>query len=233
MVKRKLSCVDCLNQNCMIKQYCPTSLLDEVNENKHIDFFPEKHPIFWEGNRVECIYFIQSGIVKVFKQGAFNKNQIVRFSISGDILGHRGLNSSDIYPVSSQSQTTAKICCFQKDYFLELLNRVPELAVQMMFLYSNEMNNVEKKLRDMALFTVREKTAKAILMLKDSLGLNEENEINSIENFSRQDIAELVGLTSNQLTKVLSEFKASDILEIKGGSIKIVAPESLSDLVDY
>lgn len=233
MTRNKVSCVDCKNLNCLIKKCCPASMLEEIESHKFLNCFPEKQRIFQEGNRMENISFIRSGIVKVFKKGAFNKNQTVRFSTGGNILGHRGVSSSEIYPVSSESQTFAEICCFPKEFFFELLNKVPEFTMKMMFLYSNELNYEESKLRDMSVFTVHEKGVKAILILRDTLGINENNELQNIENFNRQDIAELVGLTSNQLSKVLSELKSNGTIEIEGNKIKIVSIKELEEVVNY
>ena len=100
----------------------------------------------------------------------------------------------------------------------------------MLFL-ADELNYEESRLRDMAVFNVREKVAKAILILVDKLGINSSHEINNIEDLSRQDIAELVGLNSNQVTKVLAEFKEDKVLEIDGKKIKVLQQKKLEEIV--
>jgi CRP/FNR family transcriptional regulator len=207
------------------------SILEDVDSNKIINRFTKKQLIFHEGNETYGIYFIQSGIVKVFKQGAFNKDQIVRISLVGDILGHRGFSSSNIYPVSAETITDSEICYFSKEYFFSLLDKMPQLAIGLMLFYANELNQEESKLRDMAIFNVREKVAKALLIFIDKFGLNENNEINNIEILSRQDLSESVGLTPNQVTKVLSELKQDRIIETTGKKITILNKENLEDII--
>lgn len=233
MVRKKISCIDCLNVNCIIKQYCPAEKLEEVSQNKMENRYAAHQLVFHEDNEVDSIYFLQKGIVKVFKNGAFNKDQIVRFSSNGDILGHRGFNSSGLYPVSAQTSTDALICNFSKEYFFQLLDEVPQLAVNLMLFYADELNYEETKLRDMALFSVREKVAKSLLILVDRFGLNEEYQINNAEILSRQDIAECVGLTSNQVTKVLGEFKQDQLIEIDAKKIKVLNKKLLEEIVAY
>jgi len=233
MVRLKTSCTECSNANCILKKHAPSDCLNDIDNNKIINRYAKQQIIFHEDNEVASIYFVQKGIVKVVKNGAFNKDQIVRYSLAGDILGHRGFIDSGLYPVSAEAVTDSEICYLPKSYFFELLNEAPALSIELMLIYSNELYHEEKKLRDMALFNVREKVAKALLLGTETFGLNENNEINHIERLSRQDIADSVGLTSNQVTKVLGEFKKDSIIETNGKKIIISNKDSLLQMINY
>lgn len=221
MTSNKTSCLDCENNNCFVKKYSPISIIEDVNKNKMISRLSKKQHVFIEGNENAGIYFVKSGIVKVYKNGAFNKDQIIRFSLNGEILGHRGLRKSNIFSVSAQTLSEVEICFFTREYFFYLLEKIPQLTINLMLFYAEELSQEESKLRDMAIFNVREKVAKAILTLGVRFGLKNDNEIKHIEKLSRQDIAELVGLTSNQVTKILAEFKAENLIEIEGKKIRL------------
>ncbi|MCB9173280.1 MAG: Crp/Fnr family transcriptional regulator [Flavobacteriales bacterium] len=193
--------------------------------------YSKKQLIFHEGNTTDGIYFIQSGKIKVFKNGAFNKNQIVRISSEGDFLGHRGFSSTNTYPVSAEAITESYICFVGKKFFYKILEDTPKLTINLMLFLANELNYEEARLRDMAVFNVREKVAKAILILIEKLGLNSQSEINNLEELSRQDIAELVGLNSNQVTKVLAEFKEDKIIETDNKKVKIINQKKLEEII--
>ena len=231
MIRNKTSCLDCFNENCFIKKYCSISLMNEMGTIKIINRYSKKQLVFHEGSATDGIYFILSGKIKVFKKGAFNKNQIVRISSEGDFLGHRGFSSTNIYPVSAEAITTSSICFVSKNFFYKILEETPKFTINLMLFLADELNYEESRLRDMAVFNVREKVAKAILILIDKLGINSRNEINNIDDLSRQDIAELVGLNSNQVTKVLAEFKEDKVLEIDGKKIKVLQQKKLEDIV--
>ena len=230
-INGKISCLDCDNNNCFIKKYSPISIIDDVDKNKVINRLPKKQHVFFEGNENTGIYFVKSGIVKVYKNGAFNKDHIIRFSLNGDILGHRGLPKPNVFSISAETITNAEICFFTREYFFYLLEKVPQMAIELMLFYASELNQEETKLRDMAIFTVREKVAKAILFFAEQFGLENDIGIRHIEKLSRQDIAELVGLTSNQVTKVLADFKAENLIEIEGKKIKLKNKLAIEKLV--
>lgn len=202
-----------------------------MDTQKIVNRYSKKQLIFHEGNTTDGIYFIQSGKIKVFKNGAFNKNQIVRISSEGDFLGHRGFSSTNTYPVSAEAITESYICFVGKKFFYKILEDTPKLTINLMLFLANELNYEEARLRDMAVFNVREKVAKAILILIEKLGLNSQSEINNLEELSRQDIAELVGLNSNQVTKVLAEFKEDKIIETDNKKVKIINQKKLEEII--
>ena len=233
MHKFHVTCENCENDDCLIKKHSQESFTDEIEQHKVINRYTKDQLIFHEGNPTDGIYFVQSGKIKVFKNGAFNKDQIVRLTSNGEILGHRGFGRENNYPVSAKSITDSQICFFEKDYFFDLLEKSPKLTIDLMLFYANELNNEESKLRDMAIFNVREKVAKAILFIADSFGLDETNEILGSDILTRQDIAETVGLTPNQVTKVLTEFKQDELIATQGKKIKILKPQQLKNMIEY
>jgi CRP-like cAMP-binding protein len=230
----KINCTDCVNTNCFIKKYCLTSSeqIERIHENKYINKYSKGQLIFIEGNFIDSISFVFSGRVKVFKNGAFGKDQIIRLISDGDILGHRGLSDTEKYSISASAISEAMICCFDKPFFYELLKSTPELTFHLMLFFANELSYEESKLRDLSIFNVREKVAKALLIITKSFGLNDKNEINFMSEISRQDIAELVGLNSNQVTKVLADFKDEGMVETKGKKITIINKKKLEEIIN-
>lgn len=231
MIKNNISCFDCPNNNCFIKKYCSIELMQNMDEQKIINRFSKKQLIFHEGNPTDGIYFIQKGIIKIVKKGAFEKNQIVRISLAGDFLGHRGFSSNNTYPVSAESVTDSMVCFVGKKFFYKILEETPKLTINLMLFLADEINYEESRLRDMAVFNVREKIAKALVMLVEKFGMNSANEINYIEELNRQDIAELVGLNPNQVTKVLADFKDDGIIETNKKRIKIIDLKKLEKII--
>lgn len=231
MIKNNISCFDCLNSNCFIKKYCTPELIQKMDEIKIINRFSKNQLIFHEGNPTDGLYFIQKGIIKVFKKGAFNKNQTVRISTEGDFLGHRGFSSNNTYPVSAESVSDSMVCFVGKMFFYKILEETPKFTINLMLFLADEINYEEARLRDMAIFNVREKVAKALIMLIEKFGLNNHSEINKIEEFTRQDIAELVGLNPNQVTKVFAEFKEDNIIETDNKKIKVIELKKLEKII--
>lgn len=227
------SCHECPNEHCLIKQNCSEDQLVEVNAHKVVTRVGKKQIYFRENNQAFNIYFIHEGLFKVFKHGPNDKDQIVRFSRPGDILGHRGLIHKGFYPVSAESVSECVVCSFSREFFFDLLRRNAELAINLMLFFADELHDEETKLRNMAVFNVREKVAYALISLNERFGITTDGYLQFSELLSRRDISELVGLNENQLTRVLTDFKVERLLETENRRIRILNPKDLKDIIDY
>jgi len=231
MKRSNIACISCKNEICFIKTNSSEKQLAEIAKNKMMQQYKKHQQVFYEGNISDSVYFIYAGTVKVFKTGAFNRDHVIRLSVVGDILGHRGIISEGVYPVSAQTLEPTVICQFTKEYFLSLLHEIPQLAISLMMFYGNELNYEESKLRDMSLFNVREKVAKALLILIERFGLDDNNAIINANLLTRQDIAECVGISSNQVTKVLADFKQEQLISLTAKNIVILNQDGILDIV--
>ncbi len=233
MIKNNASCLDCPNENCFIKKHCSEPILREMDSNKIVNRYTKKQFIFHEGNTTDGIYFVLSGKIKLFKTGGANKNQMINIAKNGDFLGHRSFATSKAYPVSAEAITASNTCFISKQFFYKILEETPKMALDIMLFLADELNYKESRLRDMANFSVREKVAKMLITLIDKFGLNEQSEIIDIENISRQDMAELAGLNSNQVTKLLANFRDENIIQINNKKIKIININALEKVIPF
>jgi len=209
--------VSCDNDNCILKI---SGFHDGVNcipEIRTVDYFRPKQDVFFERNSVKGIYFILKGVVKVYKNNSY-KDQIVRLSTSGEILGHRGIGK-DKLPVSAQTLTETELCYIEKEQFSELLSKSATLATNLMLFFAEELNREESKLSELSNFTVLEKGQMAVKIMIDSFGLTDDGHIIHSELLSRKEIGELVGLTANQITKTLKELQTDGLIKLEGKRI--------------
>ncbi len=223
---KKHSCVTCVNR-CFIKEISDTQILQAISEKKEITFYEKKQQILSEGNPVHSILFIYSGKVKEYKKGIASKQQIVRFSNQGDILGHRGINSN-IVPISATALEDTVICSIPRQEVLNLLQNDFNLIYKLLMFFADELNNSEVRERNMAHMTVPEKIADTILYLKKVYGIDKNNFLNI--DLSRKDIAYYAGTTKEQVSKTLSDFKNDGIIDLDVKSIQIIHEQMLKNM---
>lgn len=219
-------CENCAN-NCLIKKLGDIGLLSEVEKHKSTIRCKRGQHVFMEGIEVHYVMFLHSGLIKVYKPGLQNKRQILRFSKSGDILGHRGINTPT-YPVSALALEDCVICRFPRDYFLQLIRDHNELAIMLMFIFADELTQSETRERNLAHLSVRGKVADTLLRLKDSFGIDEDKMLKIF--LSRQDIAEYAGTTKEQVSKALSDLNHEMVIKVNSKRIQIINELKLSAL---
>lgn len=191
-----------------------------IELHKKVLLFKKGETIFREGEKVKGIYFLNSGNAKVHKYWAQGKEMILRFAKQGDILGHRGFGNTDVYPVSATALQAVSACFIETDFFLKTLKVNPDLTLMLMMFYSGELQEAERRMRDLAHMDVRGRIADTFLMLQNRFGTDEEGCVN-IE-LTRQDIASFAGTIYETFFKVVSEMAKGKIIKITGKKIKLL-----------
>lgn len=211
------NCRTC-NNSCLIKEVSDPEILAEIQSVKTVGRYKAGQEIIYEGMRVSDINFIFEGKVKVYKRSGYGKNKILRFSKTGDIFGHRGINCG-LHPISATAIEDCIICFIPRQYFLNLLLVNNLFCYKLLLFFADELNYSEIKEQSFAHLSVREKVADALLYLVKKFETDNNHFLNVT--LSRQEIADLAGTTKEQVSKMLSEFREDGIIELDKKKIRI------------
>ncbi|WP_245221838.1 Crp/Fnr family transcriptional regulator [Pedobacter kyungheensis] len=184
--------------------------------------------IIKEGDPVSGVYFVTSGNVKVHKHWG-DKELILRFANDGAIIGHRGIsNNISTYPISATALETTQLCFVDIEFFKATIKVNQEFAYGLLMFYADELHTSEKKMRDLALMSVKGRLAMAILNLKDQFGLDEAGFLKL--SLSRQDLAAYTGATYETVFRTMNELLAEQLIVVSGKQIGILNEAGLKDL---
>ncbi len=184
--------------------------------------------IYEEGTRTNGIYCIHKGIIKIYKTGTEGKEQIIMFGQSGDIFGYRSVINNEPACTSVKVIEDAVLCFIPTDGLYELLKKNSEFGIELLQIACKELDESNNYLRDIAQKSVKERLAEVLLHLKDEFGVNEDGIINVA--LTREELANLIGTATESVIRLLSEFKANNIVELKGRKIKLLDFESLKKI---
>lgn len=194
--------------------------IEELIDEKNCINYKKGVIVYHEGNRARGFYFVNKGIVKIFKTGIEGKEQIIRFAKAGDIIGYRSVLSGENVCTSAKINEDATLCFIQSDALFSLLKKNSLFAIDLLKLVSNELGEANVFITEIAQKTVRERLAETILFLKDSFGIDSENYLKI--SLTREELANLIGTATESVIRLLSDFKNDNIIEIKGRQIKLI-----------
>jgi CRP-like cAMP-binding protein len=226
-ITKENNCSNCLTNDCFIKKHCSEESLSLISKAKETSIYRQEQYIAREGNTVLGLFFIQSGKAKIISSGLAGKTQVVRLTKQGDIIGHRGYGGEK-YPISAIALEESKICLIDNDTIYKAFMDNPKLTYELMMYYSKELRNSETKIKNQAQMNVREKVADALLCC--NFLFNDTNEYPFLINLNRQDLAALAGINSEQLSRILSEFKKDNIIVLLKNEIAIKNQELLEEI---
>ena len=217
--------LECDLESCQFCKLCLKEWLPTIGTNRKTIHFKKGETIFKEGGNVTGMYFLISGAVKLYKKWGVDKELIVRFSKKGDIFGHRGLGDNAVYPVSAIALESLSVCFIEMDFFVASLKVNNEYSLQLLRYLSNELEESETDMRNLAHMSVKGRVAYTLLKLERQFGKNEKGYINL--QISRQDIASFAGTTYETVYRTMDSFEKNNLIETNGRKITIKEQNSL------
>jgi CRP/FNR family transcriptional regulator len=220
---------DCDLTSCYLCTHCTGDWKHAIAVHKKNFTIKKGQRIFSEGDPVTGIYFIFSGKVKVHKRWDDDKEIILRFAKSGDILGHLGLGNESVYPVSTTAIEPGVVCYIDLPFFESSLNVNPKLTYSLMKFFANELQESEKRMRNLVHMPVKERIALALLTLKNQFGADETGALN-IE-LTRQDLSSFAAVSYETFFKVTNDFIQNNWIAVNGKCIRIANEEVLKEMI--
>ena len=209
--------------------HCQEDWKQLIGVKKQTLLFKKGQTIIREGDEMKGIFFIYEGVAKVAKQWGEEKELILRFGRTGDILGYRGFTEEGIYPISATAVTPLEACYITNDFLETLLKTNPSFTIALLRLYAKELHQAEKRMRDLAHRDVKGRIAQALQELIHLFGLNQEQFLTLP--ISRQDIASFAGTTYETVFKFFGELAEAGTLSTSGKNLQILQPLALNNFI--
>lgn len=222
--------IKCDLHTCSMCLSCQPEWLSAIGANRKMLHFKKGDQLFKEGDPVTGMYFIYSGLVKVHKRWGDDKELIVRFAKQGAIVGHRGLGTDTIYPVSATALSTTGICFVDLSFFMATLKINHQYLFDLMMFFASELKESERRMRNLAHMNTKGRIGQALLTLLDKFGVTSEGLINI--DISRQDLASYSGTTYETLFKMLNELVEERLINLNGKNIQVIDEKGLIKYTD-
>lgn len=219
-------CTDCkLSQNSLFSDLSAEEM-EEMSKHKSCSSAKRGQIIFSENGLPMGLFCINKGKIKLGTTGPDGKEQILRLHKEGDILGYRALVSNDRYHATATAIEDVDFCFIEKDYFMNLVFTNPKLCISVFKQICDDLKGAEEHIVSLSQKNVRERMAEALLFFKATYGFETDGETINVQ-FSREEIADFVGTSTESAIRLLSEFNHDKIIELKGKKIKIVNLDKL------
>lgn len=218
--------------SCAIRHRALCGALD-VSEIKELNVIARHksvaagRPIISHLDRTVSFANIVSGVVKLFKRLPDGRTQIVGLQFASDFLG-RPFQSEPSYEI--EAATDVELCTFDRAAFERLIAKHPKLEHRLLEFTLNELDATRDWMLVLGRQTAREKLASFLsLVAKRSSGEGcaapEGLNFSSFDlPLTRSDIADLLGLTMETVSRQLSKLKAEGIIHIEGGR-RVTVPD--------
>ena len=170
--------------------------------------------IFFEEDDPDWFYIVAEGRIKVLKHSSSGKELIIAFFGPGEMFGEVAVFENKAYPASAQAAAKTKVFGIRREDFLGFLTGRPQVALRIINILSGRLRDAQNRLRDLAGERVTQRLARTLLMLSSRLG--------STLPFTRQEIADMAGTTTETAIRVMSRLKDGGIIRSARGKTIIL-----------
>lgn len=203
--------------------------IEEVNKNKTSNMYKKGTTTFLQGNPSYGIFEVLSGKVKVTRVNIDGEETILKIADMGAILGHRCLFDDATYSVSAQTLEDSRINFYDSNFIQKLSKEEPSIATNLMTYMSNEIYELETRIQSFARKNVRERLAELLIYLWDNFKSTGSDTRKVDLSLSRDEMASIIGVASETLIRLMSEFNNEGLIEKKGKFIYLLDQRRLKE----
>jgi CRP/FNR family transcriptional regulator len=216
----------------LFRTYCTKKWRSVAVENTTILSFKMGETIFKEGQKMDNMYMVEKGRVKVYSNYTKDIEVVIRFATDGQTIGHRGLGGDHVFPVSAEALTETTVNMLPLNIFEDLLKNNNEFCYYFMLFMAEELKRSERQRKDLLNMTVKQRVAKAIKINMESFGFSKEEPNLLSYTISRKDISSLANTTYESTVRSLSEMQSEGVLKIEGKKLRILDVEKLCHITN-
>jgi len=222
--------------NQILKKLSFFSSLDSESLNKLSEIIIEKEykkgsNIFIEGERAEAVYVVKIGKVKIYKTGNDGKEHIIHIMSDGEVFAESCIFEACPYPASAEAIEDTVVYVLDNKKLEKILEEHPKIAVELVKIMAKRLRMVAMQIENLSLKDANQRTATLIVNLFKSSGIEIRNGSKIKLNVSRTEMANMIGLTRETLTRTLFKFKNEGIIDIDGKELIIVSSHKLMELI--
>lgn len=172
--------------------------------------------IFSKNDPGDALYIICSGRVKISVLNTEGKDLIINIYTQGDTFGEMSLFDGLPRSAAASAQDNVEALMLRRSSFEELIGGVPGLAVSIIALLSRRLRYTTQQTEMLGLFGAYDRVALKLFQLTQ--GAQQPYVIE----LSQQELAAMLGLTREWLSKVLKVFADEGAIEVNWGKITVL-----------
>lgn len=223
------NCVACPVREEHLFCNLPPAAVQKLNEIKSTAVYPKSAMLFIEGQQPRGVFVLCTGKAKLSTSSAEGKTIITQISEAGDVLGLNAAISNHPYEVTAEMIEPGQANFITRDALLRFLREYGEVAVRVAEQLSRNYYNAYEEVRTLGLtHSPAEKFAKLLLGWAAGNG----NLLQIKLTFTHEEIAEMIGTTRETVSRLFSEFKRKQLVQLKGATLFIRNKAALEKMVN-
>ncbi|QKM63698.1 transcriptional regulator [Polynucleobacter antarcticus] len=220
---------------CVLGQFClPVGITQSdiaqidllVKERVHLQ---KGQSLYRHGDPLQSVYSIRYGTLKTEHCLEDGRQQVIGFHLPGEILGLDGIGNGQ-YQSDAIALEESDVCIIGFEAFEDLARQIPVLQQQFHRILSRELTQDQRHLLSLGSLRAEERLAVFLLNLSQRLAARGYLDHEFDLRMSRVEMGSYLGIQIETVSRMLSRFAESGLIQIKQRHIKLIDMDGLYEL---
>lgn len=226
------NCLSCPYREDRLFCNLPPEALQRLARIGFLSSYPAGAVLFVEGQACRGVFILCAGEVKLSTASIDGKTLIVRLAEPGELLGLPSTVTGKPYSLTADVMRPVQVKFVPRQDFMDFLREYGDVAVRVAQQLGETYHVAVEEMRTIGLsHSAEEKVARFLL------DWSAKNKLPGIPlrfnlTLTHEEIAEIVGLRRETVTRVFSKFKRANLVTFRGSTVKITDKAALEKFMD-
>jgi CRP-like cAMP-binding protein len=206
--KGRAHCENCHIRQLMLFSKLPESAFEKMLQPIDHFLYPPGSVLYEANTHKKFIYSIRRGMVKLEHVAEDGNNRIVRLLGPGAAIGLELLDGADGYHHTAIAVNQVDLCKIPLSTVKQLEDNHPTLCKQVGQQLQNQLDLADQWIVALGTGTARQRVAQLILVMDEFFA----NENDAFILLNREDMAAMIGIAVETVSRMIAEFKRQKIL---------------------
>lgn len=198
------------------------SIMKFISEQK----VEEGEEFLSEGKKSQFMYFVVSGVVKIYKSSAEGKRQVLNMATSGESLNDVSTFNGNLNAAGCSGMTPVILYKIRKKDIKMIVQKHPRVALNALKALAGKVRRDALLVRDLSFNSITGRLARTLL--KYFTGAKTE----TWPRFTQHDMAAIVGTTREVVNRSLRDMERKGAIRLERHSIVILDRGTLEKMIE-
>lgn len=196
---------------------------------KHSRKLKKGEYLYRAGEPFDTIYVVRNGSLKTFIIDEEGREQILGFSVQGDIVALDGEFNKE-HPTTAQALETTFVCSIPLNHYLELAVKVPSLYTKLLTAMSNRIFEEEEHALMLGTKSADQRLATLLLNFSKRNAAQGFSNVDLVLHMSRRDIGNYLSAAVETVSRLFTRLQTLGVIEVHGKHVQIKDLERLQKI---
>lgn len=188
--------------------------------------------LFHQGDAPSQLFQVVTGLVKLSRVSTDGSQTTLRFMGPGELVGCVAVFQQFPFPATAIASKPCSLLCWGASQILDLIHRYPPVASNALKTVGGRAREMIERVTDLSAKGVEARLAGVLLRLASQVGRNSPDGVEITHPVTRNDMAEMTGVTYFTVSRVLSAWQRQQIVRLGRERVIVIEPHRLAQIAD-